>query len=1100
MVWDDSLSAAGGRPFDLTGLALGSARIVASVRHSGVRGSSQQFEVHAMPSGTHHDASLGAAAVQGNVAESDPVLIHVFPPLQLLPNFLSLVPNGCFVLRLEGGPRASSTVFTSSDPSVASVTAAGEVTAHTLGTVTITAQAWGMDSMTGERAVLAETYMVLTVELPKAVDIFVATSRLLVGESLKLVARSRRGQSPFSFGCANVSYSWSVDDGEVLALRPVHPLIDATGRTMGMDGEQLDDAFGAWVDCRRVGQTLVRINMHVESAAFGALFLQDTQTFTCVPKLKLLSPSWMLLPPGARARIRTNQDHGRLSYSLLKESYHAAGVVSVDGVGQVVASDAPGTSTVVVRDEHNEQWVSVKVEVKAVSHIALKPQAPYFATVPVGSTTLVRIELRDDLGRMFHLGPDVSIGIGHTIGVGSDAQPRQRNGTHDASPCTQVPASSTLDTGFGALQTFSNDAYVADVEIVHNATVAVSAKREGMAVLKIWLPYVHYGYVNEGRGTAVDAAMPHVDDMKVVQRWTQDEIIGDTGAAGELRAALTKKGTLVVPTPSPNTAAAAAAAATQAGTASGQSQHAADSPGRRLMALSDGRMLADYLALRVVNVLQPESPVTVLVGGTVQFTAFQPDASNLVSFWSAGEPEIVSIERSTGVATANRVGRGTVYFHSALPSSRGEHDTTPTHASVEVVRLESVTQRRRSASFAVTNFVVGTAAHTEPVVFDVAFIDERGRDLAVGASPHVDHAVRFECSTPDRAWATAWALGPGAMNADGAPPAWLSAALFRNGDSGEDDAPTPVCVLVPKETDADESVAGRSVAGNTGFRLPRSPVPSQLRVHVTAQSSNGRSRVMNTEKVPFTPGFTLQPVGSATSLPFDKDGCWVLTRALKTARLNVYGDTSSSFSVVSGNTNKVVVTATPLAVRQQHSAEPSMEVDIAVAGASKRGAAQQLPASFRSVDVSFVHSLTGQKYDMCVSFDDGGGLPDAGVQQPFDGSLVVVFLALVVLLLLAVLVRVVFCGTRSTASSVHGAGPTGQAERYPATPHTPRGVGTPATDAQSARSGADTPWLDATDELKTPVRFQYMRGQRDQGIRDHYASSGKRLTSRTPYY
>ena len=109
VVWDDSLSAAGGRPFDLTGLALGSARIVASVRHSGVRGSSQQFEVHAMPSGTHHDASLGAAAVQGNVAESDPVLIHVFPPLQLLPNFLSLVPNGCFVLRLEGGPRASST-------------------------------------------------------------------------------------------------------------------------------------------------------------------------------------------------------------------------------------------------------------------------------------------------------------------------------------------------------------------------------------------------------------------------------------------------------------------------------------------------------------------------------------------------------------------------------------------------------------------------------------------------------------------------------------------------------------------------------------------------------------------------------------------------------------------------------------------------------------------------------------------------------------------------------------------------------------------------------------------------------------------------------
>lgn len=237
----------------------------------------------------------------------------------------------------------------------------------------------------------------------------------------------------------------------------------------------------------------------------------------------------------------------------------------------------------------------------------------------------------------------------------------------------------------------------------------------------------------------------------------------------------------------------------------------------------------------------------------------------------------------------------------------------------------------------------------------------------------------------------------------------------------------------------------------------------------------------------------------------------------------MYGDTQAGFSVTSANEELVKVQTSVLSGRQQHAAEPSLQVDLAVAGSGSRQGG--LPGSFRAVDINFVHAVTGQKYDMCISFDDGGGLPDAGVQvsrarqrcarvlastaapahahvrvvasssvpqHAYDGVWLVAFLALVVVVLLAILLRVVFCG----------AGSSGGVANVPMAPATPRA---PVQVQQHSTPGSRRVVRRDTSELVTPSRYRYERGLppsrnsvvgEADGQQPYFSASGRSLPLR----
>ena len=75
----------------------------------------------------------------------------------------------------------------------------------------------------------------------------------------------------------------------------------------------------------------------------------------------------LLLPPGAKARIRTSLDQSRLTYALINEPFKAPAVVDIDGVGNLVASSARGQSLVVIHDSRQEQSLGTIVEMEVVA-------------------------------------------------------------------------------------------------------------------------------------------------------------------------------------------------------------------------------------------------------------------------------------------------------------------------------------------------------------------------------------------------------------------------------------------------------------------------------------------------------------------------------------------------------------------------------------------------------------------------------------------------------------------------------------------------------------------------------------------------------------
>jgi len=102
---------------------------------------------------------------------------------------------------------------------------------------------------------------------------------------------------------------------------------------------------------------------------------------------------------------------------------------------------------------------------------------------------------------------------------------------------------------------------------------------------------------------------------------------------------------------------------------------------------------------------------------------------------------------------------------------------------------------------------------------------------------------------------------------------------------------------------------------------------------------------------------------------------------LTSGRLHVHGN--GNIRATSSNEALVMVEKTEL--KPSRFASPTLQLDVHVAGATARGRTQAtLPASFRSVNIHLVHLDTEQRFDMCISFDDGGGLPDAGMSVRDD--------------------------------------------------------------------------------------------------------------------
>ena len=129
-----------------------------------------------------------------STVRSAALILHVFPPLVVLPRRLVLLPGAYFDLKIQGGPGGSSqNVFRVTNESLASVGSHGMVVTGRgkgiLGDTVVTVHAEGTSQRTQKSVVYARDAIPIRIALLTDISISAPSRKLLVGNMMKIQVR-----------------------------------------------------------------------------------------------------------------------------------------------------------------------------------------------------------------------------------------------------------------------------------------------------------------------------------------------------------------------------------------------------------------------------------------------------------------------------------------------------------------------------------------------------------------------------------------------------------------------------------------------------------------------------------------------------------------------------------------------------------------------------------------------------------------------------------------------------------------------------------------------------------------------------------------------
>lgn len=351
--------------------------------------------------------SLGVASVvvsstqrAGRVIQSSTKRIHVFPPLQVHPAELVLLPKSKFQVQWTGGPPFRADVeFAVNETRICSVNHEGMVLARELGTTVVWLSVSVYDSESGERNLFHAASVKVTVKQLDGIRLFSGSRHIIVGEELTVRVVGSNGETPFTYGSASITFSWSVVNSQSVRAAAVYENAHLT--------LEEEASFSARAIAKAAGQSRISVRVshcpqHPELRSLTASVL-----ITVVERLQLLSPSPLLLPLSSGFTVTTNLDHR--SHSLLFRLLPCSNTSLLhvnEKTGRITSFDQPGSGFVLIHttsaDEEYYQEVMLHVIVKPVQQVQLLPVSPSLFHLTVGTVLQVAVKLRDDLGRVFH--------------------------------------------------------------------------------------------------------------------------------------------------------------------------------------------------------------------------------------------------------------------------------------------------------------------------------------------------------------------------------------------------------------------------------------------------------------------------------------------------------------------------------------------------------------------------------------------------------------------------------------------------------------------------------------------------------------------------
>jgi nuclear pore complex protein Nup210 len=370
--------------------------------------------------------------VTGATVSSAPLQVHVFPPFQVSPSKLELMPGAQFQLGVSGGPPFRSEItFDIANDTIATVSKDGFVSAQPLvqsGRTTITVSIWsrvsGGDPQ--EKPQRAGTAVVdVEVHHLRGIRIQSSSPRLLLGEETSLRVEGLDGENPFAWGGLDVNFKWEVVNPDVVALAPIFENANVT----------LDEEHGFTVRVRGLKPGTTRISVRVTAGPASLTGKTSSMFLEIIPPLTLtgLGRRWeassqdlLLLAPGASYLLLPNIANAVIKYSVVSDTpCNTAGdevsIVKLDerhNSNSVLlqSSGLAGQTMVHAKDRTDGQVSVVKVAVKPVYHVELRPRVSAASVpsthallgqqassyrFPVGSLVEFDLILRDELGQEF---------------------------------------------------------------------------------------------------------------------------------------------------------------------------------------------------------------------------------------------------------------------------------------------------------------------------------------------------------------------------------------------------------------------------------------------------------------------------------------------------------------------------------------------------------------------------------------------------------------------------------------------------------------------------------------------------------------------------
>ncbi|XP_060082895.1 nuclear pore membrane glycoprotein 210-like [Ylistrum balloti] len=371
---------------------------------------------------TVHGAIVGHTSLEARATPRPDVAVtsvakavEVFPPLQLIPQNITLIIGALFQVLSKGGPTPQCTVlFSIANDDIALVSSSGLLDAQELGSTRVIGQAVGQDPETGETIIYSQDEAQVHVVPLTDIRIHAPLTRLQTGTRMPMYAvGTTEHETPFTFGSAipPLTFSWSVSNKDVVFLENVF-------HSSGVFPPEQSD-FANQLVAREPGR--VTVKLEVSPARFqkiqvsGHMQLTDELQIEVFQKLAVISPSVcdgkLLMTPNTEAVIKTNRDGAaKVSYTVLPSSGDQR-VVAVGDGGLLISGPKAGEAALHITSQEEfgtNQTLVLLIKVKPVSYMMinsdtkLRTSGGLLKKIPVGSTLHLSISYHDNIGEKFY--------------------------------------------------------------------------------------------------------------------------------------------------------------------------------------------------------------------------------------------------------------------------------------------------------------------------------------------------------------------------------------------------------------------------------------------------------------------------------------------------------------------------------------------------------------------------------------------------------------------------------------------------------------------------------------------------------------------------